>query len=77
MQDAAGWQMLQELLGGFTVRDVATGQQEGNRAAQPVRQGMDFSRASPTRAPNGLLVFPPFPTEAERWAFTADESINT
>jgi hypothetical protein len=33
MQDAAGWQMLQELLGDFTVRDVATGQQEGNRAA--------------------------------------------
>ena len=63
MQDAAGWQMLQELLGGFTVRDVATGQQEGNRAAQPIRQGMDFSRASPTRAPNGLLVFPPFPPE--------------
>jgi hypothetical protein len=38
---------------------------------------MDFGRPSPARATDRLVFLPPFPPEAERWAFTAELSIKT
>lgn len=62
---------------GLAVRDLAAGEQKGDRAAEPVRQGVDLGAAPAAGAADGLRVFPPLPPEADRCAFTADESIST
>ena len=53
----------------------AAGQQDGDEAALGVREGMDFRIAAAARASNRLLLLPPFPPAAERWALTCVESI--
>ena len=69
--------MLQQLLGGLAISDLAAGQQEGDGAAVAIGQGVDLGRAPAARAADGLLALPPFPPEAERCAFTAEESMST
>ncbi|KQT83729.1 hypothetical protein ASG51_16465 [Methylobacterium sp. Leaf465] len=38
---------------------------------------MDLGRAPAPRAADGLVLLPPLPPAAQRWAFTAVESIST
>jgi hypothetical protein len=52
-------------------------EQEGDRPAVAVGQRVDLGRAPTARAADGLIALPPFPPEAERCAFTADESMST
>ena len=41
-------------------------QMQDDRPAERIAQRMDFCRAAPTRAADGLIVLPPFPPEAHR-----------
>lgn len=77
MQDACACQPLQKHGAGGAISHLAAGRQERDRATQLVRQGMDFGGAPAARAADRLTVLPPFPPEAERCAFTAEESIIT
>ncbi len=74
---STGRQVLEKLLGGFAVGHLAARQQEGDRAALAIGQGMDLGRAAAARAPDRLVLLPPLPPEADRCAFTAEESIST
>lgn len=66
---------VEQLIGGNTIRYLTAGQEKGDRSAQSIGQGVDFGRATATRTTDRLVEFPPFPPEALRCAFTADESI--
>jgi hypothetical protein len=54
---------------------VAGRELESDRPAVIVGQRMDFGRASPARAADGIAEGPPFAPAAERWAFTWVESM--
>ncbi len=69
--------LVEQRVGRHAVSDLAAGQQERDGAAVLVGQGVDFGRASAARAADRLVSLPPFPPEAQRCAFTAEESINT
>ena len=58
--------LIEQRVGGDAIRHLATGQQERDRAAEPVGQGVDFGGAAAPRAANRLRVLPPFPPEAQR-----------
>jgi len=60
---------------GRAVGDVPAGDQERERAAVFVRQRMDLGGSAATGTADRLIFLPPFPPAAERWAFTAEESI--
>lgn len=77
MQDAGLGHCVEQRIGGSAIGDLAAGQQEGDRAAERIGQGVDFRGATATRATNRLRPFPPFPPATQRCAFTADESIST
>ncbi len=70
VNDAAPRQRCQQLLGGPAVGRLSRRQQEGERAALPVGDGMNLGVATPATDPDRLAVGPPFPPAAERWAFT-------
>src|SRR5829696_5823785 len=72
-----GRQVLEKLFGGFAISHLAARQQERDRAALAIGQGMDLGRAAPARAPDRLALLPPLPPDAERCALTAEESIST
>ena len=77
MEHVSSRQELQELLGGFAISHLAAGQHERDGAAEIIRQGVDLGRTPAARTPNRLLALPPLPPDAERCAFTAEESMST
>ena len=64
-------------MAGLAIGDLAAGQQEGDRAAEIIGQGVDLGRAPAARAADRLIALPPLPPDAERCAFTAEESMST
>jgi len=56
---------------------MATGQQEADGTTGEVRQGVDLRCPAAARTTDGLAALPPFPPAAQRWALTAELSINT
>jgi hypothetical protein len=58
-----------------TIGDVAAGEQECEGTAVFVRQSIKFSGSASARTANRLVFLTAFPPAAERWAFTAEESI--
>lgn len=45
---------------------LAGGEMKGNGPAAWIAQAMDFGRTPAARAPDGLILLPPFPPEAQR-----------
>ena len=76
LQDAAGGQALEKQGAGLAIGDVPARQQEGDRPAEPVGQGVDLGRPASARVADRLILLPPFPPDAERCAFTAELSIS-
>lgn len=70
-------QLVEQGIGGDAIGNLPAGEQEGDGAAVFVGQGVDFGGAAAARAADRLVPLPPFPPEAQRCAFTAEESINT
>ena len=77
MEDAGGRHLLQQCRSRRAIGDLAAGEQEGDGPAVAIGQRVDLGRAPAARAADGLVALPPFPPEAERCAFTAEESIST
>lgn len=78
MQDLGLFRCLrQQEFGGNAVGNVAAGEDESDRSAEPVGQRVDFRRAAAARTPDRLIFLPPLPPAAERCARTAVESIST
>ena len=77
MQDAGGRHLLQQDRSGGAIGDLSAGEQEGDGPAVAIGPRVDFGGAAAARTTDGLVSLPPFPPEAERWAFTAEESIST
>ena len=77
MEHPGGGKFGQQRRAGRAVRDLAAGQQESDRSTLSVRERVDLGGASSARAPDRLVALPPLPPAAERWAFTADQSIMT
>lgn len=69
--------LIEQGVGGDTVGYLPSGQQERDGAAVLIGQRMDFGGASAARAADRLALLPPFPPDAQRCAFTAEESINS
>lgn len=66
VQDRGRGHLVEQGVGGNTVRHVAAGQHECRGAAEAIGQRVDF-RGSPTaRAADRLAEFPPLPPEAQR-----------
>ena len=57
------------------VGGLAAGEMERDRPALCIGQGVDLGRAAAARSPDRLALLPPLPPEAQRCAFTAEESI--
>jgi len=64
-----------QAIGNWTIVRFASGQQDGDQASFNICECVDFRVASSARAADSLLLLPPFPPAAERWAFTCVESI--
>jgi hypothetical protein len=77
MQDRALGHLLQKQLASRAIGDLATGQKESDWAAQAVGQGVDLRGSPAARPADRLILLPPLPPEAQRRAFTAEESIRT
>ena len=77
VQDLARRKPRQKFRARSAIGDLAACECERERTAFCVRQRMDFGRPSAARATDRLVFLPPFPPEAERWAFTAELSIKT
>lgn len=77
MDQIGGGDFVEQGVGGDAIRDLPAGEQEGDGAAVPVGQGVDFGGATAARATDRLVPLPPFPPEAQRCTFTAEESIKT
>jgi len=77
MKDVGFRHELQQSVGRGAIGHLAAGQEEGDRAASTVGQGVDLGGATASGAAYGLSEFPPLPPEAQRWALTADESISS
>lgn len=77
VQDFAGRKALQGGRYRRAISDLAASEPKGKWAAVLIGQGVDLGRAPATRTTDRLSFLPPFPPEAERCAFTADESIRT
>ena len=76
-QDWAPWHPFQQQVCGRAVSDLATRQKESDGAAQAIGQGVDLGGAAAPRTADRLIALPPFPPDAQRCAFTAEESIRT
>lgn len=68
---------MDEHFAGLAVGDMASGQEEGNRPAKFIGQGMDLGGAAAARSADRLVEFPFFPPAALRWARTAEESMSS
>jgi hypothetical protein len=66
VQDAGVRQLLQEIVAGRAIGDVAAGEQEGDGSANPVGQGVDLGRPAAARPTDRLRLLPPLPPAAER-----------
>lgn len=66
VQDFGGRDGVEQGIGGDAVGDLAAGQQERNRAAETIGQGVDFGGPSAARAADCLGLLPPFPPAAQR-----------
>ena len=83
MKDAGRRQSLQEGGTGRAVGDLAAGEREREGPAVLIGQRVGYSSCSRRASgPSDLIrgspdVLPPFPPEAERWAFTAELSMST
>jgi hypothetical protein len=77
MQDLSPGHLVEEYVGSNAVGHLTASQEERDRAAELVGERVDFRGAPAARAADCLGEFPPFPPEAQRWAFTAELSINT
>jgi hypothetical protein len=77
MQKRCFVELIEQNVGCGAVGNMAAGQQKPDGTAETVGQGMDFGGASTTRATDRLIFLPPFPPDAQRCAFTAEESIST
>ncbi len=77
LDDSGPFELFEQGVGRGAIGNLAASQQEGNRAAAYVGQGVDLGRAAAARTADRLALLPPFPPEAQRCAFTAEESINT
>ena len=77
MDDAARRQACQQMLGRFAVGGLARCQQEGERPALAVGEGVDLCVAPASADADRLMVSPPLPPAAERCAFTCVLSIST
>lgn len=56
----------------LAVVDLVTRQQESEQMAEAVGERVDLRRASAPRAADGLVLLPPFPLAAQRYAFTME-----
>ena len=77
MNDAAGWQVFEEMFGGLAVGRLSRCQQEGERSPLTVGDRVDFGIAPTPADADRLAMRPPFPPAAERCAFTCVLSIST
>ena len=77
VDDAATGQCTQQVLGGAAVGGLSRRQQEGERSALAIGDGVDLGVATAPADADRLEVRPPFPPAAERCAFTCVLSINT
>lgn len=59
------------------ISDLTTGEQESERSALTVGEGMDLGGSSASGSAYGLIFLPPLPPEAHRCALTAELSIRT
>jgi len=66
VQDVGVDEVIEQTVGGDAIRDLATGQQERDRAAEAIGQRVDFRCPSTARTADRLRVLPPFPPEAQR-----------
>lgn len=66
IQDIGCGHPVEQRVGGDTVRHLATGQEERDRAAEPIGERVDFRGAPAARATDRLIELPPFPPEALR-----------
>jgi hypothetical protein len=66
VQDLGRDDPVEQKFGSDTIRHLAAGQQERDRATEAIGQGVDFRGPSAARAADRLAEFPPFPPEAQR-----------
>jgi hypothetical protein len=66
MQDFGARHLVEQSIGGSAVGDLAAGQQERDRAAEAIGQGMDFRRSPAAGTADRLREFPPLAPEAQR-----------
>ena len=66
MQDFGRTQPVEQGIRRYAIGHLAAGQQERDRAAEAVGQGMDFRGPSAARTADRLGEFPPLPPEAQR-----------
>ena len=66
MQELGAGEAVEQGVGGNAIGHLAAGQQEGDRAAPEVGQGVDFGGPSAARAADRLAALPPFPPAAQR-----------
>ena len=64
-----------QVLGGWQIVTVSFGQAKGDDAAFGVGDGMDFRRSTAAATTDSLLLSPPFPPAARRWALAVVLSI--
>ena len=77
VQRTAGGQARQQQRPGCAIRNLSARDQEGDRSTEPVGERVDLGGAPAPRAPDRLGPLPPGPPDAQRCAFTAEESIST
>ena len=77
MDDTAWPQSDQQMLRRLAVGCLSRCQQEGERSALAIGDGVDLGVASTPADPDRLAMRPPFPPAAERCAFTCELSIST
>jgi hypothetical protein len=65
-EGARGGSLRQQVGRGGDVGSLPGGEIEDDWPAAPIAQAVDFGRAPPTRAADGLILLPPFPPEAQR-----------
>jgi hypothetical protein len=66
VQDFRGDQPVGQFICTDTIGHMAAGQQKRDRTTAYVGQRVDFCRPPAARAADRLIVFPPFPPEAQR-----------
>ncbi len=76
VQDRRRRHPLEQGVGGGAIRDLAAGQQKGDRTAVRVGERVDLRGPAAAGPAYRLIALPPLPPDAQRWAFTAELSIN-